>query len=214
MSAALLLAPWVVVVDVGGDGEIERSDVSQAIARQLDHRIVPPLVDREISDRLEVDRSMAECGLEPPCLADRLAGTGAGLGLFVDVNLSLAPPVVSALLVDVPRRDSFARAIELAKGTARADLLPAIERAVETLLDRAGFGPAGRVHFEVEPGVQILLGSEPLSLPTAKLAPGEYRARAIGPSFPEVEVTFRVEAGTEHRVVVERPTPIYQSPWL
>jgi hypothetical protein len=211
----LLLLPGsgpLAVVVAGGETGADR-----VVEAALDRRLVPPYLDRERFDRHDVGRSMSRCGFDTRCLAKELTAAGADLGLFVDVGIEAG--AVAVLLVAATRGEAVARAlVTVTSSTATKAVYDAVERT----LDEARIPLAGRVQIDVSPkdaNVRLLLPDgelgDRLTTPIAKLAPGDYRARARLDGYGDEDVEFRVEVGKDERIeLVLEPPHLYESPWL
>lgn len=169
-----------------------------------------------------------ECGSDARCISSRLRAFNARLGLVVVLDFGSRPPLISLQLLDTDDGQMIASSVgELGSsapsGSAGASPAPLAEVRSRTadLLEKAGYGRAGRIVAEVSPpSARVTLegGIEPdLGVShTFTVAPGRYVVTAEldghAGARAEVVVLAGMEVKTRLELIPERS--ILESPWF
>lgn len=192
-------------------------DVASSVARVIGLRLISS--EEMFAHDSGATTRVLDCGAEVMCLADRLRGFDARLGLVVVVNLRDQPPLVALRLVDTEARRMLADAVG-PLDAGESDVSSAIRSRVSTLLASAGHPIAARVVVKPMPAnaVVSIAGVMPErgSTNAFRIPPGRYIVKGTLDGFVSraIEIDATSGADIDVSMMLEPESSIFASPWL
>jgi hypothetical protein len=164
-------------------------------------------------DRRVLERDLRDCRANAACFAARIGRENIAKGVFVVVDQTVEPPLLTAELIDVTTEKSVRAFVEL-----RPEVK--IEEMVRKLFTDAGGEAWGRVVVETEPiatPVDIAGARVDRERPGAYFVPpGRVEIHARHADFEDADAEVEVRAFEDAKVALtlDPRTSIVESPWL
>jgi PEGA domain-containing protein len=211
------------VLSASGE-EFSASDSASISNAALDAlRYAPEVEVARPDERVDLGdgRSIAECANDVPCIADRIRARRADLGIIIVANFAIAPPIVTARIIDAMRARVIKNALV---ETDAASLAPAVRGMTMDLVEASGHACGGRIAIETEPrDALVTLTSSPSGRSPRRAQdvftapPGRYRVVVSRPEYLTKSAWIESKRGTNTVLAIslerELTTPL-SSPWL